>query len=133
MSVYEGLVLIDPDSSITARQLADELRRFYAGTSDAPVAIDEEDDVVTLRWAGYVLEVGRSCAPHVREESQELADEFASGHPDHARIAQCACRFEMSGDDDPDMDRFDDSLFVGEALERLGRVYRFDPATSEFL
>jgi hypothetical protein len=31
------------------------------------------------------------------------------------------------------MDRFNDSSFVGEALERLGKVYRFDEGSGEFL
>jgi hypothetical protein len=39
----------------------------------------------------------------------------------------------MSGPPDPEMDHFNDSLFVGEALERLGRVYRFDQGSGEFM
>jgi hypothetical protein len=131
--MYEGLVLIDPDSAISPEDLARELRRFYAGDAEAPFDIAVFGGEVTLRWPDFVFVAGFSAEPHVREESAELAEQFAARHPDRERIARCAERFELSGDSDPELLHFNDSLFVGEALRRLGRVYRFDPLTEAFL
>jgi hypothetical protein len=131
--MYESLILVDPDVTITAEQLAAELRRFYQGKAGAPAEIAHAGQDVRLRWPGYLLEVGRSSVPHVLIESQELALKFAREHPARDRIASCTCRFEVSGDDDPDMEHFNDSLYVGEALSRLGSVYRFEQASCEFL
>jgi hypothetical protein len=130
--MYESLVLIDPETTITAGQLAHELRRFYASGGGAPDIV-QSGETIRLRWPDYVLEVGESHDPHVLEESVEIAAENAQGHPQRERIAQCAARFEITGHADPNMDYFNDYLFVGEALARLGRVYRFEPASGEFL
>ncbi len=131
--MYEGLVLIDADSRITPEALVIELRRFYAGNPEAPTDIVVLDSVVTLSWPDYWLKAGWSSAPHVLEESAGLAERAGAHHPDRQRIARCASRVELSGDADPDMLRFNDYLFVGEALARLGNVYRFDQASDEFL
>jgi hypothetical protein len=131
--MYEALILVDPDITITADRLAHELRRFYEGKPGRPSEITLSEDTVTLRWPDYDLTVGRSVLAHVLEESAEIAEECNPDHPARERIARCECRFEMSGPPDPNMDHFNDSLFVGEALERLGRVYRFDQASGEFL
>ncbi len=131
--MYECLILVDPVLSITAEQLAAELNRFYVGKAGGPSEIRHSGADVTLRWPDYELTIGRSCVPHVLKESQELAESCGAQHPDRERIALCECRFEVSGADDPDMEHFNDYLFVGEALERLGRVYRLEQASGEFV
>ena len=131
--MYESMILVDPDVIITTEQLADELRRFYSGKQGAPTDILHSGQDIRLRWPNYVLEIARSTLPLVVEESAEVAERFAARHPAHDRIASCACRFEMSGDDDPDMEHFNDYLYVGEALARLGRVYCFDQGSCGFL
>jgi hypothetical protein len=131
--MYRSLVLVDPASDIASAQLGDELRRFHAGRDRAPRHVDVSDQTVTLRWAGYALTAVRESAPHVLIESQEIAGSFAGHHPARDRIARCAVRFALSGGPDPDMAWFNDFLFVGEALARLGTVYRFDPDAAEFL
>lgn len=136
--MYEALILIDPEMVITAEQVAVALREYYQGKhyqgkQDAPTEIVHAGQSIKLVWDGYTLELYRSSASHVLEESMEIAQRFGQMHSSRDRIALCACRFEMSGDDDADMHRFNDYLFVGEQLSRLGRVYRFDQASSEFM
>jgi hypothetical protein len=131
--MYESLILLDPETNITSQQLADELRAFYEGKVGAPASITLVGDGVSLVWPDYSLTVHRSSLEHVVEESAEIAQEFGAGHPARDRIALCVTRFEMSGADDPNLDYMNDALFVGEALERLGRVYRFDTQECEFL
>jgi hypothetical protein len=129
--MYDALVMVDPEMDISAEQLASELELFYSPHDDKP-RISCSDDSVTLSWPDYVLEVARSSLPHVLEESAEIAMRYASAHPEQSRISRAKIRFELSGRDDPDMLHFNDSLFIVEALERLGRVYRFDPVIGEF-
>ena len=131
--MYESLVLVDNDSTITTDALLAELQRFYADRKHAPSEISSASQTITLRWPDYVLQVAREQLPNVVEESAEIASQFASSHPAQERIGQCNCRFCTSGDDDPDMMHFNDYLYVGEALERLGTVYRFDQSSCEFM
>ncbi len=130
--MYEGLVLVDPDSTIGLEALAQELQRFYSGAADTP-EVSVVNGEVRLSWPAFTLVAGLSSEPHVAEESAWLAVHAGADHPDRHRIAQCTSRFEISGDPDPEMLHFNDYLFVGEALARLGRVYRFDQASDEFL
>ncbi len=130
--MYESLILVDNDSSITTEALLAELQRFYADNKHAPLEIAAASQTITLRWDGYVLQVAREQLPHVAEESAEIAAQFGANHPACDRIAQCTCRFCTAGDDDPDMMRFNDYLYIGEVLERLGTVYRFDQSACEF-
>lgn len=131
--MYESLILVDNDSTITTDAMLAELQRFYADAKHPPLEISAAPQTITLRWDGYVLQVAREELPHVVEESAEIAVQFAGSHSAKDRIAQCKCRFTTSGDDDLDMMHFNDYLCVGEALERLGTVYRFDQSTCEFL
>jgi hypothetical protein len=55
--------------------------------------------------------------------------ESRSGARSH-RASRHALR---SGERDPEMAWFNDYLFAGEALARLGIVYRFEPDTAQFL
>ena len=130
--MYESLILVDNESNITADALLAELQCFYASDKHAPLEISKASQTITLRWSDYELQVAREQLPHVVEESAEIAAQFGVDHPAKDRIAQCECRFCTSGDDDPEMIHFNDYLFVGDALERLGIVYRFDQSTCEF-
>jgi hypothetical protein len=133
--VYESLVLIDPEGSLGLEGLAAELRRFYAKSSadQCPTEIKVTGSSLTLRWPYYRIDIHHSTAPHVLEESEEIADRWAGSHPERDRISKCRERLEISGEDDPDMEYFNDCLFVGEAAERLTKVFRFDQASAEFL
>jgi hypothetical protein len=91
--MYRSLVLIAPESGISAGQLCDELRRFYDGKDDAPDSIDLSDQTVILRWPGYALEAVRETAPHVLIESQEIAERRAQHYPARERVARCASSY----------------------------------------
>ena len=135
--MYESLILVDNDSNITTNittnGLLAELQSFYADNKYAPLEIMAASQTITLRWDHCMLQVAREELPHVAEESAEIAEQFAGSHPAKDRIAQCKCRFTTSSDDDLEMTHFNDYLFIGEVLKRLGTVYRFDQSTCEFL
>ena len=131
--MYECLVIVDPATDIPVDLVAAELRRFYAGKPDSPSELALEGDLIELRWPGYTLSVGRSSLPHVLEESQGIASEFAGEHPARERIGLCSSRYEVVGEDDREMQHFNDYLFIGEVLARLGTVYRFESTSSQFL
>ena len=63
--MYESMVLVDTDFSITVEQLGTELKRFYEGDSVAPVEIALRGETIVLRWPGYMLTIERESMPHV--------------------------------------------------------------------
>ena len=131
-TMYESLILVDPDTDISTEQVASELRDFYKGDASAPHEIKVHGQTISLCWPDYSIEICREAQPHVLDESAELAEQYAAQHPDRERISRCTCRFSTHAEDDEDLAHFNDYLFVGEAIARLGKVYRFDQSSAEF-
>ena len=72
------------------------------------------------------LVIGWSTAPHVVDESNEIAEQFA------IPCAGCHTRLEMSGDD-PDMELFNDYLLINERLQETGQAVIFDTQECKLL
>jgi hypothetical protein len=130
--MYESLILVDSRNDISIESLSQELIRFYGATKSPAPIVTVKGSSILLTWPNYKFQIYRSSLPHVVLESEEIANRFGKGRPDSRQIANCAVRFEVMGEDDPDMVHFNDYLYIGEAAERLGKVYRFDQSSTEF-
>jgi hypothetical protein len=91
-----------------------------------------KNEQLTVDVDGFRFYVDFSCQPHVLEESKEIAEQFAAAHPSRVAIGKAACRFELTSDDDPEMDHLNDMIFICQAAEAIGHVYIFDPQAGEF-
>lgn len=105
---------------------------FASQTPPQAIVTSIKAEQLTVVVDGFHFYIDYSDQPHVLEESIEIASEFAADRPDRAAIAKTSCRFELSSDDDPDMDHFNDMLFLCHAMESLGPMYIFDPQEGEF-
>ena len=131
--MYETLVLVDESASLRLDRVREAIAaRFPASAPDAPTVTADERSV-ELAWDGFRLTIRHSAAAHVREESAEIAAVHGRDGPERAAMAACRERLEISGDDDPGMDRFNDFCLVIEAIEGCGRVYPFDPNAGRML
>lgn len=70
------------------------------------------------------LRIDHHVAPHIKEESQELARNFGLD------CAHCVDRYEMEGND-PDTALFNDFLLITEKLHQTGKLIVFDAAQGE--
>ena len=87
-----------------------------------------------VKIEGYAFDIHYVDGAHVLEESGDMARYYQGDDPDaKASIARCAARFELSGDDDPNMDYFNDSVTILETWESMGIVHIFDPFGGKFL
>lgn len=131
--MYELMILASPETSPNLEKLETAVRvEFGSQTPPQPVTTSIEAEKLTVLVDGFHFHIAFADQPYVLEESIEIAAEFAADRPDRAAIAKAACRFELSSDDDPDMDHFNAMLFICHALESLGPVYIFDPQEGEF-
>ena len=131
--MYELLILVSPETTTNLAALETAVRsEFSSLTPPQPVRTSVRKDRLTVDVEGFQFHVDFSCEPHVLEESQEIAARFAANHPARAAIARARCRFELTSDDDPDMDHFNDLVFISQAAEAIGPVYIFDPQAGEF-
>jgi hypothetical protein len=131
--VYETLILIDPDSSITDESIEGALGMVYKDAGASKPVVSRSGPTFRITWPGFSFEVHRSQLPHVLEESKEIASQFADVRTEQPRIAQCNSRIELVGDDDPDMKYFNDYCYIVGAIEKLGIAYTFDQGSGEFM
>jgi len=131
--MYESLLLIDEDSDLPLAAFADAIRTSLSGSTDGLPRINTSEHEILVNWPSFALTLCKEDEPHVAEESAELAGRYARNHPDRERIARCQRRYSVSADPDPDMDHFNDYVFVCNAAEKLARVYVFDSQSGEFV
>ena len=138
---YEAFVLL-PNSNFTLERAAKLLEVRFASRPDLKVTLKKNVTVkADDRWQ---LKVQLNLEPHVIEESIELAQSLAAGRcataaPEllerakNAKLESFPARFEISSSRDPNMDHFNDYLFVLEALGALEGSVAFDPSTNMFV
>jgi|SRR5947207_8870631 len=86
---------------------------------------------VIVREDNWPIDVYLSEAPHVFDESRELAQRFAT-RPESARIATCDRRIEVSYEPDPQMRYFNTWLLVTEKLSQLVHGIVYDLKSASF-
>ncbi|MBP7867026.1 MAG: hypothetical protein KA419_13875 [Acidobacteria bacterium] len=131
--MYDTLVLIDPETTITADDIERQLKDFCRDPGSRNAQMIRKGEGFILKWPGYALEVTLNTGRSVLVESDDIANRFAVAHPHRQRISQCSVRVEISGDDDPEMSFFNDFCIVLDSIERLGTVYTFDPGNAQFM
>lgn len=124
--MYETLILIDAESSITDDAIHAAVLNVYPDSGGSKTVVTRKGASLQVAWPSFSIKLHRNELPHVLEESQEIAQEFAARRPELERIGQCRARVEIVGDEDPGMDRFNDYCFIVDAIEKLGTVYTFD-------
>jgi hypothetical protein len=113
------------------RELAQALRAAVA-----ELDLAEAGDDVQVHFPGAVFTVHPEDGPHVLEESANLAGQpkIRTKKSLADEVRACPKRIEVSGDDDPEMDHFNEYLAVLQALEKaLPGVVLIDPREGEVI
>jgi hypothetical protein len=90
---------------------------------------------VVFEKGGWALCLAVSNAPHVLQESSELARRHPEWPQAH-QIAACASRIEVWSPplaEDPDMEHLNDYILVVEALQSFPGVIAYDPASDQLI
>ncbi len=131
--MYETLILIDQDTSIDGETLSAAIEGAFASAGSSAPKITGSGSSIKISWPGFTLELYHAKEWHVIEESAEIAAKYAKGKSKAEAIASCKERLEISGDDDPAMEHFNDYCYAVEAIEKLGAVYTFDSSSAPFM
>ncbi|MGI4869598.1 MAG: hypothetical protein ACRYFX_00295 [Janthinobacterium lividum] len=127
---YSYLAFITPDSAADLAGLQACLQALSAQLNQAPKpTLTLDGNELTVAFEEYSFHIYYATEAHVQEEALEIAAtnpdtlvDLAEQPIDPARLGTCTRRFELWGDPDPDMDYFNDSLYILEALEELEGV-----------
>jgi hypothetical protein len=131
--MYKLLILAPAETSPSLKKLAVAIRSQFSSLKPPnKISTSLRGGTLTVKVNQFRFFIGFSCEPHVLQESQDIAERFAAQHPARAAIAAASCRFELSSGRDPQMDHFNDMIFICHAAEAIGPVYIFDPRAKEF-
>jgi len=109
--------------TLTAFRLAEEF----------PLAqVTHLDKNISIQFSDWKIELHLADEPFVAEESMDIAEYFADC-PRSAEIAQCTRRVEIGGDPDPNMDHFNDFVYLCQVLEKFQGVILFDPELGQLV
>lgn len=128
---YKALVLLPPTSSTSIEEVKDKLRTFYKN-DERDVIVQQHETVIEIVIRGWTCSVHLSSEPHVLIESQQMAEIFAAARLDKDEIATCNRRFEVISEPDPNIDYFNDYIFILQALESFPGIKIWD-AAEEFI
>jgi hypothetical protein len=128
---YSYLILVTPESDLTFEKLRPACEPLLKQGCEN---ITVESDGLTFHFAGdYKFYLHLNAEPHVEEESVEMAAEEFVPQDKKAAVASCRIRYEMHADPDPDMEYFNESLYILEVLENFAGVFIIDPHSGDFL
>ncbi|WP_456313052.1 hypothetical protein [Pseudomonas shirazensis] len=131
-SFYSYLAFIEPSSNAGIETLKNHLEDFYAKPviTEKPTITVENNQIEILFDDEYRLYVFLSEEDHINEEAQEFAIEYEldwnENTFDKEKLKTCKKRFEIWGDEDFDMDYFNDSLYIIEQIEKFDGVIIFN-------
>jgi hypothetical protein len=138
---YEAMILL-PHARFSLQDAQKLLEARFAGDDDLSVRSGKRLEVKSSD--GWALRLSYHAEPSVLEESAEIAQDLRDGKltgaaPElleramQAKLETFPARFELSCKPDPNMDHFNDYLFVLEALQALEGSVAFDHSSGMFV
>ena len=128
--MYEALVILSDTNNTTIEMYAQEIQSFYASAAGEKPVLKVNDQSIVAVFDGIHFSINRNCQPQVALESKELSRLAVS---DREEIAKSICRLEITGAADPQMNYFNDFLFLIQCAEQLGTVWTFNMRQGEFM
>jgi hypothetical protein len=126
--MYSAFGLLTPDSNFTMTEAAKRLSAKFPS-----FAVEQTGDTIVVSSADWEIHLSLNQSPTVLVESREIAGHIG-GSEDAKDIAVCARRVEIASDiPDPEMDHFNDYLFVVEVLQSFKGLIAVDPREPSLL
>lgn len=128
--MYEALIMLSEEINPSVELYRQEIQKFYSASSGEKPNLLIENGIINISFSDIDFNIVKNCSPHVANESEELSQMAKS--EEREKLSESKCRFELSSSPDMDMIYFNDYLFLIQAAEKLGKVWAFSPADSEF-
>ncbi len=119
--------LIDPMNSIY-----NSVESFYSKSTSKNVTIIRENDRIEILFPVYKFIFTLNKEDWVQEESKDIAETFGKNRTDYNRISNSQKRIEFYGEEDFNMDYFNDYLLILENIQREMHVTIFDTDNGKF-
>jgi hypothetical protein len=128
---YETFVMLPTTTQVTLPEIETRLRTLFSNSikTRPDFQISQRADYIELNFTNYRFYVGIADEPHVLREAQEIAAEF----PEVEFKGEYDKRIEISADDDPNMDYFNDFVFIVEELQNLEGAIAYQHRIGQFI
>jgi hypothetical protein len=137
---YNAFILLPSVASVSPEGVLNRIQDFYRALcreGQPPARFENRHGEVTLIIEGWSLRVILDHGEHVIEEAAEIVEDLEAGRLtaseprllDQAKaigLGSYTARLDISSDDDPNMDYFNDYIFVIEALNAIPGAVAFD-------
>lgn len=124
-SFYQYFAFFTEDSDASLEALQQKLVQSYAGLDRQP-EITLNGEQLVLRFGTYHIKVDLNRQDYVQAEAQEVGDHFLYNwkeEPLNIKLLKtCKQRFEVAGEEDYDMNYFNDSIYVVEAIDSFSNT-----------
>jgi hypothetical protein len=122
---YNYLGLIQSNSNATLAALTNVIKKHFSDDI-RQIHISDHATGIVITIDDYNFKISYQENENVLIESKEIATIYTEdyvGNPiDKDVIEKCERRFEMGGESDFNMDYFNDSLFIIQCMEELGKI-----------
>lgn len=128
---YTHLAYLKPGQILNLETLKNNITSRYSSIkNNTPPTITEEANMIKIalnkNYNFYITLVTAShVATEARETAEQLEKDWAGESYDKEELKQATARLDFYGDDDTDMEYFNDSLFILEEIEKLGNTIIF--------
>jgi len=128
---YSYLAFIQPTSDADIEVLKKNLDTFYnnSNVEEKPCISLKNNKIIINFSEKYKFYIYLSEKEYVIEEAEEFAQngglDWADKPFDPKKLKTCRKRFDIWGEDDYDMDYFNDSLYIIEQVEKFSDVIIF--------
>ena len=114
------------------KEIGNILESMYGRNPKAEAAVILSKERVNVKVNEYMFTYVFIAEDWVLEESRDIADSFGRKRKDHLIIKESRSRIEFYGDDDYDMNYFNDYLLMLEKIQRELPVIIFDAENGKF-
>lgn len=126
-------LLVPPTNPLTFDNLAFAIERHLENRAPGLHEVIINLPTITVKRDNWLLRVHWEDNPEFVAEANEYFKMCAVKHQDRDIISSCNRHISTAGDPDPQMDYFNDYIFVLEVLDKLENVFKFDPYDGRFL
>lgn len=129
---YKALILLSPTSDASIEEAETRLENLFAD-DERDVSVTSDKDEIQVSIEGWNARIHLNADDYVIEESEEMANNFASHLPEKEEIATSQRRFEVACDEDAEMSFFNDYLAIIQELGGFEGAKIWEQAQQEFI
>lgn len=127
-SFYSYMVYILPESDLTLASLKEKLEKFFSLNKSLKIKYSEKQIILTFE-DGYSFNIILNENDYVKVESQEMSEYKKLDYNDHPfdkeKLKKSSSRLELWGDEDYDMEYFNESLYILKEIETFKNIVIF--------